>query len=167
MISASRDNSTALLEAMWMRYLPHINFLRKVLKENHIGEIHSLYACHGQNLTNIKNPRLWTKELGGGALLDLGIYVVSLSQMILGTPKNILAKSIFTKKGVDAKTASLGQSMEHNCDAEKLKIQRISKNNKPFWEAPWENSQNPQEYSESANLDYNRARTGDRNEAKT
>ena len=105
MISASRDNSTALLEAMWMRYLPHINFLRTILKENHIGEIHSLYACHGQNLTNIKNPRLWTKELGGGALLDLGIYVVSLSQMILGTPKNILAKSIFTKKGVDAKTS--------------------------------------------------------------
>ena len=107
MISASRDNSTALLEAMWMRYLPHINFLRTILKENHIGEIHSLYACHGQNLTNIKNPRLWTKELGGGALLDLGIYVVSLSQMILGTPKNILAKSIFTKKGVDAKTSMI------------------------------------------------------------
>ena len=107
MISASRDNSTALLEAMWMRYLPHINFLQTILKENHIGEIHSLYACHGQNLTNIKNPRLWTKELGGGALLDLGIYVVSLSQMILGTPKNILAKSIFTKKGVDAKTSMI------------------------------------------------------------
>ena len=107
MISASRDNSTALLEAMWMRYLPHINFLRTILKENHIGEIHSLYACHGQNLTNIKNPRLWTKELGGGALLDLGIYVVSLSQMILGTPKNILAKSIFTKEGVDAKTSMI------------------------------------------------------------
>jgi len=107
MIAASRDNSTALLEAMWMRYLPHINFLRTILKENHIGEIHSLYACHGQNLTNIKNPRLWTKELGGGALLDLGIYVVSLSQMILGTPKNILAKSIFTKEGVDAKTSMI------------------------------------------------------------
>ena len=107
MISASRDNNTALLEAMWMRYLPHIKFLKTILKENHIGEIHSLYACHGQNLRNIKNPRLWKKELGGGALLDLGIYVVSLSQMILGTPKNILAKSIFTKKGVDAKTSMI------------------------------------------------------------
>ena len=107
MVSASKENNTTLLEAMWMRYLPHIEFLKKILKENRIGRIHSLYACHGQNLTRINNPRLWTKELGGGALLDLGIYVVSLSQMVLGTPKNILAKSVFTKEGVDAKTSMI------------------------------------------------------------
>ena len=107
MVSTSKKNNIALLEAMWMRYLPHIEFLKKILKENYIGKIHSLYACHGQNLKGIKNPRLWTKELGGGALLDLGIYVVSLSQMVLGTPKNIQAKSIFTKEGVDAKTSMI------------------------------------------------------------
>ena len=107
MVSASKKNNTALLEAMWMRYLPHIAFLKKILKENCIGKVHSLYACHGQNLKGVKNPRLWTKELGGGALLDLGIYVVSLSQMVLGTPKNIQAKSIFTKEGIDAKTSMI------------------------------------------------------------
>ena len=107
MISASRKNNTALLEAMWMRYLPHIKFLKEILKENRIGKVHSLYACHGQNLKGVKNPRLWTKELGGGALLDLGIYVVSLSQMVLGTPKNIQAKSIFTREGIDAKTSMI------------------------------------------------------------
>ena len=107
MVSASKKNNTALLEAMWMRYLPHIDFLKKILKDDPIGKVHSLYACHGQNLKGVKNARLWTKELGGGALLDLGIYVVSLSQMILGTPKNILAKSIFTKKGIDAKTSMI------------------------------------------------------------
>ena len=107
MVSASKKNNTALLEAMWMRYLPHIDFLKKILKDDPIGKVHSLYACHGQNLKGVKNPRLWTKELGGGALLDLGIYVVSLSQMILGTPKNILAKSIFTKEGIDAKTSMI------------------------------------------------------------
>tara|TARA_B100000427_G_scaffold315163_1_gene308996 strand:+ start:2153 stop:3127 length:975 start_codon:yes stop_codon:yes gene_type:complete len=107
MIAASKENNTALLEGMWMRYLPHMKFLKKILKENHIGKIHSLYACHGQNLIGIKNPRLWTKQLGGGALLDLGIYVVSLSQMVLGTPKYIVAKSLFTKEGVDAKTSMI------------------------------------------------------------
>ena len=107
MVSASKKNNTALLEAMWMRYLPHIDFLKKILKDDPIGKVHSLYACHGQNLKGVKNPRLWTKELGGGALLDLGIYVVSLSQMIFGTPKNILAKSIFTKEGIDAKTSMI------------------------------------------------------------
>ena len=107
MVSASKKNNTALLEAMWMRYLPHIDFLKKILKDDPIGKVHSLYACHGQNLKGVKNPRLWTKELGGGALLDLGIYVVSLSQMIFGTPKNIQAKSIFTKEGIDAKTSMI------------------------------------------------------------
>ena len=107
MVSASKKNNTALLEAMWMRYLPHIEFLKKILKENCIGKIQSLYACHGQNLKDNKNPRLWTKELGGGALLDLGIYVVSLSQMVLGTPKSIKAKSIFTKESIDAKTSMI------------------------------------------------------------
>ena len=107
MIHASIENNTALLEGMWMRYLPHIKFLNQVLNEGHIGKIHSIYACHGQNLKSVRNPRLWTKQLGGGALLDLGVYVVSLSQMILGTPKNILAKSIFTEEGVDAKTSMI------------------------------------------------------------
>ena len=107
MVSASKKNNTPLLEAMWMRYLPHIEFLKKILKENRIGKVHSIYACHGQNLKGVKNRRLWTKELGGGALLDLGVYVVSLSQMVLGTPKNILAKSIFTKEGIDAKTSMI------------------------------------------------------------
>jgi predicted dehydrogenase len=120
MVLASKKNNTALLEAMWMRYLPHIDFLKKILKDDPIGKVHSLYACHGQNLKGVKNPRLWTKELGGGALLDLGIYVVSLSQMIFGTPKNIQAKSIFTKEGIDAKTSMIfeynnGEIANLNC----------------------------------------------------
>jgi len=107
MVIAAKENNTTLLEGMWTRYLPHIKFVKNILKENHIGKIHSLYACHGQNLTSINNPRLWTKNLGGGALLDLGIYVVSFAHMVLGTPKTITAKSFFTKKGVDAKTSMI------------------------------------------------------------
>ena len=120
MVHASIKNNTALLEGMWMRYLPHVEFLNQVLNEGHIGKIHSINACHGQNLKGVRNPRLWTKQLGGGALLDLGVYVVSLSQMILGTPKTILAKSIFTEEGVDAKTSMIfeydnGQIANLNC----------------------------------------------------
>ena len=107
MVRTSKKNNTTLLEAMWTRYLPHITILRNILSENYIGEIHSLYACHAQNLKSINNPRLWTKNLGGGALLDLGIYVVSFAQMILGSPKSLLAKSLFTKNNVDAKTSMI------------------------------------------------------------
>ena len=105
MVKASADNNTALLDAMWMRYLPHIEKICNIISDGTIGNIESLSACHGQNLRKSKNPRLWTKELGGGALMDLGIYVVSFAHMILGAPKSIIAKSVFTDKGVDAKTS--------------------------------------------------------------
>ncbi len=107
MIKASADNNTALLDGMWMRYLPHMEKIRNIVSDETIGSIESISACHGQNLKKSKNPRLWTKELGGGALLDLGIYVVSFAHMLLGAPKSIIAQSVFTDKGVDAKTSML------------------------------------------------------------
>ena len=107
MIQTSKKFSTTLLDGMWMRYLPHILRLKEILNEGHIGDIQSIYACHGQNLQWSKNPRLWTKELGGGALLDLGIYVVSFCHMILGKPDNIVSQSVFTNNNIDAKTTMI------------------------------------------------------------
>ena len=107
MVEYSKTNNTTLLEGMWTRYLPHIDKIRELLNNNIIGQIQSIFACHSQDLRHSDNPRLWTKELGGGALLDLGIYVVSFSHMILGKPKEIIAKSVFTKNGVDAKTSMI------------------------------------------------------------
>ena len=109
MIQASKKFSTTLLDGMWMRYLPHILRLKEILNEGHIGDIQSIYACHGQNLQWSKNPRLWTKELGGGALLDLGIYVVSFCHMILGMPEKLISHSVFTDKNIDAKTTMIFQ----------------------------------------------------------
>ena len=105
MVKTSQTNGVPLLEGMWTRYLPHISRIRNLISEGIIGDIESVSACHGQNLRKSTNPRLWTKELGGGALLDLGIYVVSFAHMILGKPKDILARSVFTDQGVDAKTS--------------------------------------------------------------
>jgi len=105
MIEQSKKNSTALLDGMWMRYLPHITKLRELLTKNAIGKIESIFACHGQNLRWSDNPRLWTKELGGGALLDLGIYVVSFCHMVNGSPDEIIASSNFIDEGVDSKTS--------------------------------------------------------------
>ena len=109
MISSSKQNSTTVLDGMWTRYLPHIKTLKKLLSEEKIGNIESVYACHGQNLRRYSNPRLWTKSLGGGSLLDLGIYVISFSHMILGKPEKIYAESVFTEEDVDAKTSMIFQ----------------------------------------------------------
>ena len=107
MIKTSKTYDTTLLEGMWTRYLPHINTIKNIIKDGKIGKIESIFACHGQNLRHSNNPRLWTKQLGGGALLDLGIYVVSFAHMILGKPKEIIATSTFTDRKVDGKTSMI------------------------------------------------------------
>ena len=107
MVKTSKTNNTTLLEGMWTRYLPHIKKLKQILKEDTIGTVESIFACHGQNLKHSDNPRLWTKELGGGALLDLGVYVISFAHLILGKPKEIFATSVYTDVGIDAKTSMI------------------------------------------------------------
>ena len=105
MVAASNQNNVALLEGMWTRYLPHISNIQRIIKDGTIGDIESLSAFHHQNLSGVNNPRLWTRELGGGSLLDLGIYIVSFAHMILGSPNEIEASASFTDKGVDSKTS--------------------------------------------------------------
>lgn len=88
MADCASKNNLLLMEAMWTRYLPHIQKLRELLPE--LGEIYSVIADHGQALTHIQ--RLTDPNYAGGALLDLGIYPVSFIHMILGKPERITAR---------------------------------------------------------------------------
>ena len=107
MIEASIENNVALLEAMWMRFLPHIFTVRKILASGILGEIISVTADHGQRLADQGIPRLIEPSLAGGALLDLGIYPVSFAHLVLGVPERIQADTVMTEKGVDASTSML------------------------------------------------------------
>lgn len=105
MIKASENNSVALMEAMWSRFLPHYQIVREILDSGELGDLVSLYADHGQPLPADRYYRLHAPELAGGALLDLGIYPVSLAFMVLGEPDSIMASSQLTESGVDAQTS--------------------------------------------------------------
>ena len=107
MIEAAKIHKVPLMEAMWSRFLPHFIRLREIVSSGAIGEIISIQADHGQQLP--KNPyfRLHAPELAGGALLDLGIYPISLASMLLGRPEHILAKSELNESGVDAQTSTI------------------------------------------------------------
>ena len=107
MRDAAKDNGVALMEAMWTRYLPQVYTLRELLASGVIGNILTVEADHGQRLADYANPRHWEPELGGGALLDLGIYPISFAHMVLGIPDKITASASFTDKGVDAQTAAI------------------------------------------------------------
>jgi predicted dehydrogenase len=107
MVEASIENNVALLEAMWMRFLPHIHQVRKVIASGILGEIISVTADHGQRLADQGITRLVEPSLAGGALLDLGIYPVSFAHMVLGVPESVQASAVMTDKGVDASTSMI------------------------------------------------------------
>jgi len=105
MASAASNNQQLLVEAMWTRYLPHIQKVRELLPE--LGDIQLVEADHGQSLLHIK--RLTDPIYAGGALLDLGIYPISFAYMVLGKPLSIVARGEFTPSGVDSQTSMIFQ----------------------------------------------------------
>ena len=102
MKAAADANGVALMEAMWARFLPHMHKVREILASGILGDIWAVEADHGQRLSDYANPRHWEPTLGGGALLDLGIYPISFAHMVLGVPDKITSSATFTDKGVDA-----------------------------------------------------------------
>lgn len=88
------------MEAMWARTLPHYRWVKEVADSGALGKLTSVSADHGQRLTHI--PRLMQPDLGGGAMLDLGVYPHHLVEMLMGRADQIRAVSRPTKTGVDA-----------------------------------------------------------------
>lgn len=109
LVAAARARGTFLMEAMWTRFLPHIVQLREWLASGALGEVRSVVAEHGQWFERDAAHRLFAPELGGGALLDLGIYPMSFASMVLGTPVRVTAVSDQAFTGVDATTSVLMQ----------------------------------------------------------
>jgi predicted dehydrogenase len=109
LIEAAQAKGTFLMEAMWTRFLPHIVRVREVIAEGRLGEIRSVVADHGQWFAPNPDHRLFAPVLGGGALLDLGIYPISFASMILGTPMKTTAVSDPAFTGVDAQTTVISQ----------------------------------------------------------
>lgn len=107
MVEAARRAGVFLMEAMWTRHLPHITRLRELLDAGAIGEIRTVYADHGQHFAPDPTNRLFDPALGGGALLDLGVYPVSFASMVLGTPGSVTAVGDLAMTGVDAQTSAV------------------------------------------------------------
>jgi predicted dehydrogenase len=95
------------MEAMWTRFLPHIAEIRRLLAEGALGEIVTVSADHGQWFAHDPDFRLFAPELGGGALLDLGVYPVSFASMVLGKPDRIVTLIDPAFTGVDGQTSML------------------------------------------------------------
>jgi predicted dehydrogenase len=109
LVTAARDRGVFLMEAMWARFVPWAVRLRELLADGTLGEVREVIADHGQWFPQDASHRLFAPELGGGALLDLGVYPVSFASMVLGTPTKVTAVSDPAFTGVDATTSMLMQ----------------------------------------------------------
>lgn len=107
MIDAARAAGVFLMEAMWVRFLPHQVELREMVAKGKIGDVRSLIVDRGEVLSADPRHRVLDPALGGGALLDLGVYPISFASMLLGTPDRVAAFATPAVTGVDAQTSAV------------------------------------------------------------
>ena len=95
------------MEAMWMRFAPAMRRIVELVQANEIGDLQMISASLGFAHTAADNERLFDPRLGGGALLDMGVYPISLIVRLLGRPISVTAQTIIGVSGVDEHTAAL------------------------------------------------------------
>jgi predicted dehydrogenase len=100
-IRAARDKQLLVMDAMWTRFVPLYVRLRELLREGTVGPIQSIRADFGFQTDPATHPRLFDPSLGGGALLDVGVYPISLASMVLGSPVRVSSEARMGATGVD------------------------------------------------------------------
>jgi len=132
-IAKAREKKVYLMEALWTRFLPSTIQLKTMIDAGAIGEVQSVRSDFGfraANLDAVLSPtsdapaaaparnRILNPDLGGGALLDIGIYPQFLSQFLLGEPEQIKATARLSPHGVDLDTqvtcVHAGGKLSHN-----------------------------------------------------
>ncbi|OIH97024.1 Gfo/Idh/MocA family protein [Curtobacterium sp. MCBA15_001] len=98
---AARERGVAVMEAMWTRFLPQMTMIRQVVAEGRIGRPRLVEATHHQALPSDPAHRLNDPALGGGAILDLGVYPVSFAVDVLGAVTGVAAAGTLSDQGVD------------------------------------------------------------------
>lgn len=106
-IDCAEKNQTFFMEAMWTRFLPTTLKYLDIIDLGKIGKVKSIQADFGFFSTFDPESRVFNKDLGGGSLLDVGIYPVFLTYLLLGKPKEIIAKAQISITGVDETTMAI------------------------------------------------------------
>lgn len=128
----AKDNNLFLMEALWTKFIPSFRECYRLVNDGHIGEVKYIQANFCFKAAYDISKRLFNKELGGGSLLDIGIYPVFFALELAGKPDEILASAVIGKTGVDENcnivftyrqkgvSASLSSSFQVNTPSEAL-----------------------------------------------
>lgn len=104
LIDTARRKNTFLMEALWTRFLPSTQLLLELIRKGEIGELVGVKADFGFRSDLPPEDRIFNKALGGGALLDIGIYPVFLALLLFGKASEIKAMAKIGSTGVDEDT---------------------------------------------------------------
>lgn len=102
MIAIAKENDVLLMEALWTYFLPHYTYVLELVKFEKFGKLKELKADFGFSRAYDTESRLFKKEVGGGSLLDIGIYPIFAALSTLGKPKEIKAAATFFENGADS-----------------------------------------------------------------
>lgn len=105
MIALAQQKQLFLMDALWTKCLPHYTTMMQMVEEGAIGEVKVLLANFGFQMAPDPTSRLLDPELGGGSLLDIGIYTVFTALDLLGKPDSIQVHLVKTEQGVDQQCA--------------------------------------------------------------
>ncbi|MFF8414458.1 Gfo/Idh/MocA family protein [Streptomyces omiyaensis] len=107
LVGLARDRGLFLMEAMWMYCNPLIRTLAGLVRDGAVGEVRTVQADFGIPGPFAPGHRLRDPAVGGGALLDLGVYPVAFAQLLLGEPDSVQAHARISSEGVDLNTGML------------------------------------------------------------
>lgn len=110
LVGIAREKGLFLMEGMWTRFFPLMGTLRRMFSEGALGEPRMLTVDFGFRAEFDPASRLFDPKLGGGAMLDVGVYCVSFASMVLGEPVRGTGASHLGETGVDEQFAA---TLEH------------------------------------------------------
>jgi predicted dehydrogenase len=114
LVNESRANNTFLLEGMWSRFNPAVRRAKELIDSGAIGEVKHITADFGFQKAYDPNTRLYDLRLGGGSILDVGVYPLFLALFILGRPDKVTATAHLAPTGADE---SCGFTLSYNYGA--------------------------------------------------
>jgi predicted dehydrogenase len=101
MIAVATQKKIFLMEGMWTRFMPFLEKILSLIKEDVIGKLQYVHADFGFTAPVDLNGRLYKKSLGGGSTLDIGVYCIFLTTLLLGESSNVKTIAKIGETGVD------------------------------------------------------------------
>jgi predicted dehydrogenase len=106
-VETARECGVFCMEAMWTRFLPAVRRAKRLVVEGAIGSVRLFHGSFSTRMKFDPDHHHFRKEMGGGALLDRGVYLVSLAHHFLGRPAEVSSEALMGESAVEEQVAAV------------------------------------------------------------